>query len=441
MNLLKNSFNWIKGQFVIEEAPENIVPKIKPESTPLAELPNWLNLKEQEYLHSSGLNDQINQYVNGIKDLRWKIEGKMDEWESNFPPIKQLKREEMMRLFGKIRQFAGMITFSEQATIQEVMAVNKQLGPKLDFLIRKMENTTYSREYSLMMGGEEKEIVESVILSPLLTEMAKILKLKDEFGQKVAQSDLEKWADLKESILDIKGMKLTQEELEKGIQSKQEHLKLVEERILEKEQEVDEIQEKFSSPISEEDKSQKKKQDDLLIQKGILEENLNDFFSRIKPAMKQYYLSKPGNKLMVDYFEDPFGAFSKDPNLEILTILLELSVILKTNNLNLGDDEAEEIITELQNAEESLKNYRELYSQIGSELGNKEINTSDHFASMKIGDAQYRLNHFKAQAEKLRQEIEENEQKVQEQLIIQRTEIEKIQQNLKSLVHKEIEIV
>lgn len=443
MPLLKNSLNWIKKQFVVEEVPAIITPAVRPEEISLAELQSWAEKKEKEYFQSSGINELANQYINNIKDLRWKLEGKIDEWEGNFPPIKKLKREEIFRLFGKIRQFAGMVAFSEQATVREVMAVNAGIEPKLDFLIRKLENTTYSREYSLALDGEEKEVVESVILSPLLSELQKILKLKDEFDKKVAQSDLGKWADLKENILDLFGMKLTLDELEAGVESRQGHLKLVEEKILEKEQEISQIQERFSLSDSEEELEQKKKEGEMALQKDILEENIHHFFARIKPAMKQYYLRNPGNKLIIDYFEDPFEAFSKDQGLEILGVIEELKNNLKpegADNLRLSPQEAEEIISQFQTAGETLRSHQELWLKISSELGNKEINTLDHFASLKIGDAQYRLNHFKVQAERLRQEIEDSGQRIQEQLALQRTEAEKVQQRIRLLVGKEVEV-
>lgn len=440
MSVLKNGLGWIRKQFILEETPENVLPEEKPEIISLIDLPKWLDAKEQDYLVQSGLTDETNNYANGIKELKWKVEGRLEEWENNFPPIKKLKREEIMRLFVKVRQLLAMITFSEQAGIKEVQKVNFQIDPKLDFLIRKMENTTYAREFSVVIGEEEKEIVESVIIGPILSEMLKIRKLNDDFEQKIVQSDLGKISSVRESILDLKGFKLIQEELELEIGSRDNHLRIVEERILEKELEINTLNEKLFPNVSEEDRTKKIQQDELLVQLGNIEEAVNQFFNKIKPALKQYYLMMPGNKLMVEYFDDPFGSFSKDTNLEILKILQELDNILRNDNLRLAPEEVEEILSLLSGAEESLGSLQKSYTEIKSELGETEIKVSDKLSSLKIGDAQYRLNHFKSQAEKLRQETEESEKKVQEQLEHQRKEMELLVYNIKLVTGKKVKI-
>ncbi len=94
----------------------------------------------------------------------------------------------------------------------------------------------------------------------------------------------------------------------------------------------------------------------------------------------------------------------------------------------------------LSGAEESLKSLQKSYTEINSELGETEIKVSDKLSSLKIGDAQYRLNHFKSQAEKLRLENEENEKKVQEQLERQRKEVELLVYNLKLVTGKKVMI-
>jgi len=179
-----------------------------------------------------------------------------------------------------------------------------------------------------------------------------------------------------------------------------------------------------------------------ILQKKI--EELDDliflFFTKIKPALRQFSDLNPGNKLIKDYLNNSTVTFYEDEGLVIFSLLKNLKQAIEEGKVSLllqQKDDILALIVEKDQLQSLQLKYKKITEEIKS-LHLAPIITKD--ISLKMDEAKYRLEHFSKQEEKIKTEMLEAEDEMKDLQALMNREIDLFQNLVKLALDKDIEI-
>ena len=326
-----------------------------------------------------------------------------------------------------------MLSFSDKPTIKSIFEQNTEFESHMEDLQKSIESSSFSYNYSFILSKEEKGLA----INPLLKELLSLINQKEDFEKKVLRSGYTKMENLQRKSLMIEETKDKLFGLQEEMNNKISRLKTIEETKEEKESELLSLNKdpQFSKIIKTEERKK-------ILQKKI--EELDDliflFFTKIKPALRQFSDLNPGNKLIKDYLNNSTVTFYEDEGLVIFSLLKNLKQAIEEGKVSLllqQKDDILALIVEKDQLQSLQLKYKKITEEIKS-LHLAPIITKD--ISLKMDEAKYRLEHFSKQEEKIKTEMLEAEDEMKDLQALMNREIDLFQNLVKLALDKDIEI-
>lgn len=399
------------------------------------DLQDWIKIRTEDIVYQFQLEEAQINYVNSLKDKRWALECKLDEWDQKIVQLGlgSTNTEDISRLFRNTRRFLELLTFPDKVLIKDLLELNSRLDLALEELQKALEASTFSYNYSFILSKDEKE----TDLNPLLKEIVDTRRLKDEFEDRIISSGYSKMENIRRKAFRLDELREKIKVLTESLTMKKEKLKMVEDRKMEKERELVLLED--NSDFSRLRNVAGKKQI-YFKQMEELTSQINSWLAKVKPALKQYQEIYPGNKLVKDYLERPTDTFYTDEGLAILSLVKSLKQSLDENKILLNAASVESFLSAFHQQEELSKLHRE-YLQLKAEIRKSDIpHTVTRDLSFKLEEAKYRLDHFSNQFDKMEEEVNSVEEELRKTDVALKGELDLFQNLVKIALGKEMTV-
>gem|GEM_PF-6430796 len=402
------------------------------EEVPLSQIQDWIQQRSQDAIEQHNLVPAVREQAKILEEKRWLLEVQLDVWQKKvrLHPSAQ----EVIPFFRETRRILELLHFSHQPSVGEVLAVNQELGEKLDHLLEKIAGANFAHNFDFLL--EENETSET---NPLLAVLLDIDALRKKLEQKVGQSHY--------NILHLMGAKaealhkvvLYGQQLEKDLKIRNSRINAADHKKIEKEKSLQELHRDEMSLDIEELKKRKKQTQQRFEEREM---EIITFFSKIKPLLHQYKDFEPSNGLLYSYLNDPFASFLEDEGLFIIEILQKIMALLQDGKLQLTQEDLLSSLSAMEGLyNQRLKLMKDDYNQLQRESRKLSDQIQHNFFMVKLDDAAYRAEHYNKQVTKLTQEIsglKEKQTKVQQILIREQQELQNL---IKSSLGREVVII
>ena len=281
------------------------------------------------------------------------------------------------------------------------------------------------------MSKEEKE----TDINPLLKEIVDTRRLKDEFEDRIISSGYSKMENIRRKAFRLDELREKIKILTESLAMKREKLKIVEDRKMEKERELVLLQDNSGFSLLRNVATKKQLHSREMEE---LNNQINAWITKIKPALKQFQEVYPGNKLVKDYLERSTDTFYTDEGMAILSLIKSLKQSLDENKILLNAASVESFLSAFHQQEELSKLHRE-YQRLKTEIKKSEIPpTVTRDLSFKLEEAKYRLDHFSKQFDKMEEEVNSVEEELRKTDVSLKGELDLFQNLVKIALGKEM---
>ena len=179
--------NFLKKLGVAEEDESEL------EYIHINDLSDWVKIKIDDLVHNNQLDDWLINYVNKLKDKRWLLECKIDDWEKKIITLGlDYDTKDISTIFNHSRKFLDFLTFKESPNFKSVMKLNYKLSDHLEKLQKLVEASSFAYNYTFVLNKEEKDLA----INPLLKELIGIEQLKESFDSKIINCGYSKMDNL-----------------------------------------------------------------------------------------------------------------------------------------------------------------------------------------------------------------------------------------------------
>lgn len=424
--------NFLKKLSLAEEEDSS-----KLEYIHVNDLQDWVKLRIDNIVHSNQLDDWLLNYTNKLKDKRWLLECKIDDWEKKIVSLGlDYDTKDISTIFNNVRKFLDLLTFKEPLTLSSVIKFNSKLSENLEKLHKLVEGSSFAYNYTFILSKEEKDLA----INPLLKELIELEQLREIFENKVIASGYSKMDVLLQKAILLEETQDKIKRIKDDLASKKERLKSAEDAKVDKEKELSKLSK--VDEHSEDFMQRKSKEKELIVGLKTMDEQVALYLNKLKPAFRQQVGLFPHNQLIQKYLEEPVKTFYEDKFLAINNLLRDMKEQILKERIKLDQiqkDAILRIIDECVNGklqliqEQSLKAKQELEILKEPSFRNKD-------EQMRIEEAKYRLEHFERQSKKLVDETSDAEDELDDLRAIQKREIELFQNLMMVSFGKEIEI-
>ncbi len=384
--------------------------KTAPASVSLQSLESWFAAQQENLLIKKELQNELDNYLNSLKDARWDIDNSIDEWEKNLVIIEEKDlREEASQIFSETRSVLSLMTPPDSMSLEQALKFHNIISKEVELLLQQVEQANIS------FLGPPNHLFEK-----LLSLSAK----QGNFEQKCAASGLQKLLVLKNKAKQIQAAAEKIRELSEKIADKQERLKQSNLKLAEKERELQLLKQ---SSGYQELFAQKEKRQQIIFQRNELQDTIHVFFTLLRPALEEQ-----GSELVKNYVKDPLSAFLQDSELKIQPLLLELEKQIREHHSDLTINQVQQVLPQLEKIGSGyLEELRQQYLSIKEEFEKINTEMKEPTLLLRVEDAHYRLEHFRTQVERLAEELSASEEEQRQHEEMQRREKEFLKEQLK----------
>ncbi|MBI2665886.1 hypothetical protein HYX12_04660, partial [Candidatus Woesearchaeota archaeon] len=309
----------------------------------LHDMEDWLALEKHHLISKYKLNSEIISYTNRLKDKRWELECKLDEWQQKIPLG---KRDDVNYFFVETRKFLDEISFTEELEVDTVMQMNRKLEPMLIELIASIEEDDFATHFSFLSDGTDSTS-EYDNLNPLLKELRVLNDSLTKFEQKITTTGIKTLENIEKKVEQLEGYTEQMHKQQKKFKLMKDRLQTAEAIKEEKESELIKLkQEENYKEISH----LEKQREYLRKERDKLDDEVFSFFSRLKFILEKYLELQPHNLQVSSYIEDPVSAFLLDEGLGILHNLEHLKALLQQEKIKISPDELKQVSELLEKA-------------------------------------------------------------------------------------------
>ena len=154
----------------------------KIETVHVNDLPDWVELRIEEIVSKNKLDEKLINYTNKLKDKRWLLECKIEDWEKKINSLGlSYKTGEISTIFSETIKFLDLLTFPEELKIETVIELNEKIETELNKIQEQIEKSTFSHNYSFILTKDEKELA----INPLLKEFIELNHAKKIFQEEI----------------------------------------------------------------------------------------------------------------------------------------------------------------------------------------------------------------------------------------------------------------
>jgi len=338
----------------------------------------WLDKRSEELVEKEGLHDYLADYINFLKDKRWLLQQQAEEGK-NVPEDLRPECEEILRI----------LTFKENPSLKETILLNSGLEVKLEKVLPNQD-----------IG----------IINPLLKLFSEINNAKIRFTDKVNKSGYPRIANLNKRLSSLQTYKYRVDKCEEELRSKRRRLYLTEEKKKEKNNHLNSLR---GDPAGFLTLETREKNEAIVREVDETEASVLHFFSEIKPLLQKYGNILNANGLLSSYIDDPLQAFRDDEGLVIKHSLQHLRAVLNSGKFSWSVEENISLLEKLDIMEEKeLEQMQMRLLTMKRQLEYALEPSVDKDRLLEIDDAEYRLQHFIEQIDKLEDEISLLEEKI-----------------------------
>jgi hypothetical protein len=368
----------------------------------LSNMEDWL-LRQSNDLDKNGeMNPELNIFVNKIKDKRWFLDCKLDEWEIKLAGEED--KDDIKQIFLQTRGFLENLEFSEDLSLGKLLLFHKKLGRELDQLFKAIQQSNFSHDFSFLLTDKEKEIQQQgALVNPLYQELLDLNSIWERFEQKIIKSGLQKMDTIARRANQLIESSKVISKLNEGLNDKKEKLDFLKSKMVQKEEELHKIKNRPELKNLIIENNQRK---DLSGKLESYKEKISSFFSELNPILFQYSKIQPDNDIVKNYLDNPLPTFINDDGLQILHIINHIKALEKAGKIIFENNSP----LNQENLENLHKNYLSARKEADVLYMSK---LTDHLL-IKMEDAQYRLEHFSQQVNKLKNEVTLVKEKISE---------------------------
>ena len=396
MGLVDNVFGYLLGLDRLDQ----------PKMLEISELDPWFKKQSEKLISANKLNEELNKYIKQAREQSEILKAKIELWKSK--SVNQ-DIEGLPLIYAESKKILESVDFHEKQDINTIMEMNSHFTIRLEKLMHKIEESLFESDFSFILEEKEKFTIKA---NPLVTELLKLNGLKESFEQRVHQSGFAKLKVLREKIDRLEYYQEKINILHKELEGKSSRLRTAEEKKKEKELQLLELKEQIEYSSLQDNKDRRKQ---LLSKLEQNDDSVVYFFSKMKPALKEYQTIVSWNQLLADYIEDPLTAFNSDKNLEVLGLLQGLKDSLVAEEIKINPELQNAVMSLIDKANAGyLQQLRKEQAPLKEELSHLRLMFQNREFSLKVEDAQYRLQHFSKQVEKLKQEMLEQDEELKE---------------------------
>jgi hypothetical protein len=402
----------------------------------LNDLQEWVVLKEEELVIKNNLKEELLNYVNKLKDSRWALECKIDDWEKKIHALGiDYRAQDINVIFTETRSFLENILFEDIPDLEKIKVINAIIITELNKLQQKISASSFSYNYSFILARDEKDLA----INPLLKKVLDIAQIKKQFDEKIINSGFDKIKPLKEKVSELEKYQESVKQTRIELKVKKDRLGTAITKQKEKEEELNLIKE---DPKNVQLIIDKRKSEEFQVKKGELSDQVIIFFSNIRPALKDYLLKNPHVNLARDYLDNPAETLFNDEGLAVLSLLKTLKEQVIVGKLNLHTEENNVLMQQVELAisgklEELQEEYKYLLQQTEE---NVDVQINDKDFMLRLEEAKYRLEHFSKQVVKIKETVGGLEEQLQELLALQSKDLEMFKNLIQLTFNQEIEI-
>ncbi|PIZ51918.1 hypothetical protein COY27_01985 [Candidatus Woesearchaeota archaeon CG_4_10_14_0_2_um_filter_33_13] len=418
------------GVVQVEEASTQI------DSIHFNDLDELIDLKEQELLVRYNLKEEMLNYTNKLKDKRWQLECKIDDWEKK---IKYLgidyRSQEISLIFNETREFLELMAFYEVKDLNKIKLLNVKLQESLDHLQEVIGSSSFSYNYSFILPREEKQVA----INPLAKELIEINLAREEFQSLLSKSGYYHIRPLRERIVALTQIQDQIKQLQIEVNNKAQRLQAVQAKQKEKEEELDLLRNNPENAQIVIDKNKKVEIDHKIEE---LSDQIIIFFSKFKSALSNYAEKNPAETLVQEYLNDPSGSLFKDEGLAILSILRNLQEQIIAGKITLLVEQNDLMMQQIKLAQRGkLEEWRDEYHYLlQQEKEVTQIKSTDKDFILRLEDAKYRVDHFTKQALKIQEDFVQSQETLNSGKEKLKQELELFENTFQKIFSQEIKV-
>lgn len=280
--MLNKILGWFQKAGMVETSPPSIH---------INEVADWVEQQTKEVLTAHKLEEETLNHVNLLKDKRWALDNKLDQWQQL---AKTARNTEVSLLLMEIRKVLELLRFTDDKnTIASVLALQEKVDAIIESLIQKIENSFFKDNFTMILPEGS-----TAPTNPVLRELQGVKSQMQQFEQKVATSGYHKMKTLAEKSMQIDAHSDHLYQLQQQLKLFQEKQALVQQKQQEKEAELQLLQQNQAYPNFLAIKDQRAK---LMLQI----ENNDSFQERFELKQRLDALSKAvGDKELLLKLED-----------------------------------------------------------------------------------------------------------------------------------------
>lgn len=428
MRWLRSILFKVRGFFDNQEAVEMIS---------VDNLSAWLDQQSNFILENSGMYQEVQEFIQKLKEHRWMLECKMDDWEKMIPVLHE-QRSEIINLLSECRKMLELITIPNDYSMRQIANLLSRLHHDIELLSKVLEQNIFFKNYEFLFTEQDKDPTHSR-MNPLMEELISLNGLCDSFERRIAPTGLVKIQNLSGRINKLRHFNEQISSLRSGIVAKKERLKVSRIKSKEKEDHLGNLRKNQEYVDGIEVKKKKES-----VQADVQEnkEAILDFFVDLKSLLEHYRDLHPDNSVVQDYVIDPLRAFSNDEGLAILHVLQHLQAALTAGKLPFSIKDMTDADEKLHSASNGyLEKLKQNQISLMQELESIRGSPRNMDYLLKVEEAQYRHEHFAKQVDSLQNQISQAQDEIQEYKEKARRERDLFQQLVRISLQREVTII
>jgi len=438
---------FTKGEPSLEDTPETkdseaIEPQtstVTKEEIPLDKAEEWLKSQEQQFLTHANLEEDMSDYVKNLRECAKRINLQIDQWIDGLD-LSQLHYTsvgEINLLFSDAQAIVKLIHTKQPLTLDNITRFNLAVQERVHKLTEKIESSSFGEELAALLNltsGEEKAYQQN----PLWMDLQHLNNLREEFNLKFQASSWQKLGMLQRLLAHLTLSEKSLHQLHARLRINQQHLQQALENREDKEREMSVLK---HEPDFEELQDREDKLELLTPQLEQAKQKVLVFFSPLQPYLQQLIRVDPDNAILEDYLSSYLTAFFEDEELMILPIIRKLRLCMEDQRVKV---EPEDLVLILDRVEQTnsgkLRELHQEYVRVRSQYQEAEQSTN-RALSMKYEDTKYRLNHFEEEISRLKKQIKELEEQIENTAQSQQKAKDKFELFAKEYFGKDVSVI
>ncbi len=379
------------------------------EVLPVAEIISWLQTQRQHCITRFELERHASVYLKKLASRRWFVECKLDEWEKNVAGFSDPIREEVAEMFRVLRYALDQIPERQESPVSTVIMFHRGFGKSIEELFKLLKKSDFEHSFTPIMTEDDKREQQGTLVNPFYKEL---LELNDRwlvFEQQIIRSGLKKMDSIEKRarvLIDKEGQL---RELAETVMERQERLRLLGRKKIEKETELQELQKEEEYQEYVQHQRMKESVQSQMVQ---LEQEIVNFFTPILPLFAKLPLGEETRRFLQRYSDDVVMAFRDDEFLQITHCIDHVKALHGSGKLEEISFEATELLEK--DIAVVLKDLQRRLNVLSQEKGRVRVSSVKSDFAQKVEEVQYRVDHFTRQHDSLEEAFGEVDEKKQE---------------------------